>query len=305
MPASTHMEIAGVHFTLRSKELALLPDAWERYRPFATSRKGRGAVEVELDVVSGNLPDLSACERLFDGQAWTLLAGDGAYYVALTPQAPDVPPAWVARLDRTFTRGTIFCDDRLVRDHEGARAVVNPLLHRLDQMILMYVLARRGGALFHSAGIALDGRGFVFAGRSGAGKSTLARQFQDRKDLEGLRLLSDDRMVVRKKAGRFLAFGTPWAGDAQIALNESAPLSALFFLHHGSSNRAEPVTPRDALEKLLPVMSIPWYDREMITSLTSFCEALVRRIPAYDLHFTPDAGVTAWLDEFVAQRKHE
>jgi hypothetical protein len=297
MPASMHIEIAGIQFVLHCRDATLLPDSGSCYDSFLTpSAADRGTIRVDLDMVIGGLPDLRGSELLFDGQSWALYRDGDGYFIALASRAPDVPPAWIARIDSSYTRGTVFCDELLVSDKDGARSLVNPVLNRLDQLLLMFILARREGALIHSAGAVVGGSGFVFAGRSGAGKSTISRQFQAAGTAP---LLSDDRIVVRKIAGIYSAYGTPWAGDAQIALNRGAPLGALLFLHHGHANRVERVSPRDAFEKLLPMVSVPWYDRVAIEQITSFCEALTWEIPSYDLHFVPTAEVAGFLEKTI------
>jgi hypothetical protein len=297
MPAPMHIEIAGIQFVLHCRDAAILPDSGSCYESFLTpSGESRETIRVDLDLEIGGLPDLRRSELLFDGQSWALYRDGADYLIALASRAPDVPPAWIARIDSSYTRGTVFCDELLVRDEGGVRSLVNPVLNRLDQLLLMYILSRRQGALIHSAGAVVGGGGFVFAGRSGAGKSTIARQFQAAGKTP---LLSDDRVVVRKVDGVYSAYGTPWAGDAQIALNRNAPLSAVLFLNHGQENRIERVSPRDAFEKLLPMVSVPWYDRVAIEQITSFCEALTREVPSYDLHFVPTAEVAGFLEKAI------
>ena len=297
MPASMYIEIAGIQFILRCRDAAILSDSGSCYESFLKPcGESRDALRVDLDLVIGGLPDIRRSELLFDGQSWALYRDGAGYIIALAARAPDVPPAWIARIDSSYTRGTVFCDELLVRDEGGVRSLVNPVLNRLDQLLLMYILARRQGALIHSAGAVVGGGGVVFAGRSGAGKSTIARQLRA---VGKAPLLSDDRVVVRKVGGGYFAYGTPWAGDAQIALNRSVPLNAVLFLHHGQANRVERVSPRDAFEKLLPMVSVPWYDRVAIEQITSFCEALTREIPSYDLHFVPTADVAGFLEKAI------
>lgn len=336
MPASTHMEIAEVRFAFHSQGAALLPDPWPCYRTFSDSpAAGPADVQVSLGLEIGGQPDLTGLERIFEAGSWSLYRKADGYCFALAPRGPGLAPAWVACVDRTFTRGTVFCDEALLREQGGIRGIVNPVLQRLDQLLLMNILAMRDGGLFHAAGASVGGQGLLFAGRSGAGKSTIARLFasnplvgravparrpgfaegsaeasgaagrsalprDSREPGRDLVLLSDDRMIVRRMGGVFTAFGTPWAGDAQIALNASAPLSALLFLHHGESDRAEPLSPRDALEQMLPVMSVPWYDRGMVERITSFCAGLLDSVPAYDLHFRPTPAVVGLVDRLVS-----
>lgn len=297
MPASMHIEIAGIQFVLHCRDAALVPDSGPCYESFLTpSGESRKTIRVDLDLEIGGLPELRGRELLFDGRSWALYRDGDGYLIALAPRAPDVLPAWIACMDDSFTHGRVFCDELLVRDEGDARSLVNPVLNRLDQLLLMYILSRRQGALVHAAGAVVNGGGIVFAGRSGAGKSTIARQFRAAGTTP---LLSDDRIVIRKIGDAYSAYGTPWAGDAQIALNRSAPLNAVLFLHHGQANRIEPVSPRDAFERLLPMVSIPWYDRVAIEQITSFCEALTRDVPAYDLHFVPTVEVAGFLEQAI------
>ena len=100
----------------------------------------------------------------------------------------------------------------------------------------------------------MHGRGYFFPGKSGAGKSTLSRLLLGR---DNIGMLSDDRVVARKIKGRFEVFGTPWAGDAEIAENKNVPLSGIFFIHHAEENMIKEIKPREAIERLMPVTSIP------------------------------------------------
>jgi hypothetical protein len=300
MNSPIHMHIAGVPFVIHSREADVLPDPLPCYESFMGRPTGDcAAVQVELELRLGSMPDLSGMERVFDGGAWSLFRSGDGYLFSLAPRGHGLPPSWMAEVDATFTRGTVYCDEILLRDNQGAKGVVNPILHRLDQLLLMCILAPRQGAIIHGAGVVMGGKGYLFPGRSGAGKTTLSRQFMARGHLNGVDLLSDDRVIVRTLDGEFAVFGTPWAGDAQVALNRHAPAGAILFLNRGETNRATPVTPREALEKLLPVTSIPWYDRELIDRITSFCEALTAQIPAYDLFFAPTPGVVDFLLEFA------
>jgi len=53
----------------------------------------------------------------------------------------------------------------------------------------------------HASTVARDGRAVLISGPSGAGKSDLALRLLDR----GFTLVSDDRTIVRKEAGRLIA----------------------------------------------------------------------------------------------------
>ena len=71
-----------------------------------------------------------------------------------------------------------------------------------------------------------EGRGHLFVGQSGAGKSTMARFWAGR---EGVRILSDDRIILRQIRGEIWMYGTPWHGEARHALPEKARLAGYIF----------------------------------------------------------------------------
>jgi hypothetical protein len=113
-------------------------------------------------------------------------------------------------------------------------------------------------------------------------------------------LLSDDRVVVRAEGGGFEVFGTPWPGEAGIAASTSAPLDGVFFIAHGSVNEIREIDQKEAMERLLPLASVPWYDPERMTDVLMFCEAALSRVPAYVLSFRPDRDIAGFLEDFAA-----
>ncbi|MBK8046770.1 MAG: hypothetical protein IPK16_06385 [Anaerolineales bacterium] len=143
-----------------------------------------------------------------------------------------------------------------------------------------------------------EGRGLIFPGVSGAGKSTLARQFLAR---DGAGLLSDDRILVRWQDGAHQAYGTPWPGGAQVAVNASAPLAAILFPARGDDTVIRALSAQDALDRLLPVPSVLWHEPELLSGQLESCERLLRQIPAFELSWSPATGVVDELHAFVGR----
>ena len=106
--------------------------------------------------------------------------------------------------------------------------------------------------------------------------------------------------MVRKIDDAFQAFGTPWSGEAGIAENKNYPLEGIFFIHHGTENSIRNLTPKEAVEKLIPVTSIPWYDEITMSNILLFCEDVVLHVPSYDLYFTPGSEVFNFFERFVS-----
>jgi hypothetical protein len=295
-----YMEISGVEFVISSSILTILQELEPAYRPFLNKGNdypGLKLADIEIHIRLGEIPSTENLEKIFSSnQLWSMFKDDDNYCLTLNPPAFKVP-FWLARINCDLSEITVFLNEKLVSQRNDWMVLSNPVSYPLDQILLMYILAQRNGALIHAAGIDVNGKGYVFPGRSGAGKSTLTQQFFDVADIG---FLSDDRIVARKIDGGFKAYGTPWPGEAGIAENKSVPLSCIFFINHGSSNRIKEITPSEAIKRLLPVTSIPWYDREVMPKVLTFCEDLILNVPTYELSFKPTVEVVDLFKKFVS-----
>ena len=311
---SFHMEIAGVDLSINLKETGKIPGILFQehelsYQSFLikSNNKNRNpdpgtlTIKISLELTNGDMPDTRGLPKLFDsGQSWLMYREGDVYWAVLHPPAHE-KPLWAARFHRDVKEVTIFCHRQLLQKKNGKTMILNPVRYPLDQVLIMYILAQHQGAVIHAAGIEIKGKGFIFAGPSGAGKSTLARLFNASlgQNNPTAAVLSDERMVTRKINGRFNAYGTPWHGEEGTTRNKGVPLSGIFFLNHGKENTAVPLKPQQALERLLKVTSIPWYDREVMPEVLLFCEDLITRVPLFELHFTPGLEVVRFLQTHI------
>lgn len=292
------MEIAHVGFSLHSSCLLDAGRLPQTYRQFFTDGGPAWGDSIEVTLEHGTTPDISNFAKIFDtGSSWSMFRKENEYVISLHAPGFDREIVWHVHFDRGLAKVAIYCGNMLISRENGHKTISIPFSYPIDQILLMYILSDRDGALIHAAGAGIDGRGYIFPGRSGAGKSTLSKFFLGRNTVE---MLSDDRVVIRKINGSFRVYGTPWAGDAGIAENKEFPLKGIFFIHHGDKNRIREMTPREATEKLMPVTSIPWFDRDVMPRILDFCEELVSNIPAYQFYFKPDAEAVDCLKEFVA-----
>lgn len=292
--------IAGVEFNIHLNQILLPVQDYINpgYRHFFSRIPlipPTNSIDVEIMHDAG--PDISRMQHKFKGSdAWKIFSCYDENFIVY--EIPDCKhPLWTAKIQFNELKVTIYCSSDMF-DNKLHRLMFNPLTYPLDQILMMYFLADHNGAIFHSAGWLYKGKCCIFPGRSGAGKSTLSRLILGHPG-PGIEPLSDDRMVVRKIDGVFHAFGTPWPGDAGIAVNKRAPLKGIFFIHQGAENRIREITPQQAFERLMPVTSIPWYDREVMPRILDFCDDLLRKVPAYQLTFMPDEDAVNMLIGFV------
>ncbi len=243
-------------------------------------------------------PDL--LEPMFDtGDAWELWADDRRCVFQTRIREDNGQPLWSMTVDRGFNHGRIYCSKGLFEVSGKSVLARNIVQYPLDQLLMIHVAAARSAALMlHAAGGTIDGGGVLFAGQSGAGKSTVSRLLGSEK---GARFLSDDRVMLRRFGSKLSVYGTPWPGDAGMALNESAPLKAICFLRQADDTNLRRLNPDEILERLLPVTSVPWYESWLTGKVLDLCEFLIEQYPAYELSFRPQTNyLTSVLDGFSA-----
>ena len=149
------------------------------------------------------------------------------------------------------------------------------------------ILARQGGFLLHSASAIRNGKAFLFAGVSEAGKTTISSLAPP-----DVTLLTDEISYVRRQNGTYVAYGTPFTGElAKLGENVSAPVSALYLLAKGSTNRIEAVSSGEAARSLLANLLFFAEDEELVQAIFHSAFEFVSRVPVFRLTFFPDARV--------------
>jgi hypothetical protein len=290
-------EIAGITFVVTCDDAVLSQNIPDAYKPFLIKEYPyKENFNINVIASPAYISQNGNLNKIFDSEeSWSMFRDEEQYYIGFNSSNISGKIDCRADFSKNTKKANLYCTETQVQTVNGKTEVNNPFCYPLDQILLMYILSEQEGAIFHAAGINLNGKGYIFPGRSGAGKSTLSRQFASTKNAE---LLSDDRVIVRKTGDLFKIFGTPWPGEEGIAENKDAQLKGIFFISHGTENMAKDMKPVEALKRLMPVTSIPWFDRDVMPKILNFCEELVLNIPAYQLYFKPDTEVVKFLEEF-------
>ena len=296
------ISIAGVSIVLSGESRCPRKTTDSAYLSFLQPQSARSIQpdpDIRLTVSFGEVTVPVGLQLFFEtNESWKIAQDQDFFYYFHQPLVSS-PPFWIARINRSFSTVHLVIDERYHNQGtpDNQPGVIDYAGYPLSQIVLIHHMALHNkGLLVHSAGIELNGKGYIFPGRSGAGKSTVIRQLNE---LDDFGLLSDDRMIVRRIDNSFHAYGTPWPGDAGVAVNKGVPLAGLFFIHHSDHNRVEPLAPKEAVERLMPVSSIPWYDRQSVINLLDFCDDLIASVPAYDLYFKPTVEVADFLRDIT------
>jgi hypothetical protein len=296
MAACLHQRIAGVDYVV-SVPPGVSAQALDGIRAEFASRQPPAGDGIRVDLVVREMPDPSSWRILLSsGPAWAIRQR-GAERCLCLGEPVDCPPAGLVACWRgDASRATVYCGLEYFAQQPDGVELRYSAGYPVDQLLFMYYLARRHGLLLHAAGLAAAGRALIFPGVSGAGKSTLAQQFLMR-GTSGL--LSDDRIIVREMEGRHVAFGTPWPGDAGVAVSDGAPLGAILFPAKGADTCMRELSSQAALDRLLPAASMLWHEQELLTSQLETCERLLGSVPAFELSWSPGAAVVDAVQDFM------
>lgn len=287
----TRLRVGGVTLAVRSARPhpALVLSA--RFAPF----EPRAGDDIALVAERGPVPAANDDDLLFDsGGTWRVYrAGRRLLYVFRPPMGEGAPARGVL-IDERRRRGRLFV--RPPYDRRRGFALAYPL----DELLFQHHLARAGGLVIHACGVAWRGRTLAFCGPSGAGKSTTARLWlRHQKDAA---ILSDDRLVLRRRGARWRAHGTPWHGSARLASPREGPLRGVFFLEHAARTRLSPLPISETAARLLAHSFPPLWDRVGVAATLEAASRLAASVPGYLLQFRKDATAVATVRQLFAPR---
>lgn len=293
------LTIAGIR--LRLFGLPESPASWpfdRSYREFLSFppvQKPAGNDCLTLAWKRGDLPDIAPATVLFDSDSvWKIMRWQDRLTLVQFDRPVGGQPCQIAAVHPGWRHGELYVraepSRQQVPDH-------NPLGYPLDELLVIHLLAQGRGTLFHACGLDDNGQGLLFIGESGAGKSTTARLWQK---LHGVTLLSDDRVIVRRRETGFWLCGTPWSGEVGVASSRMIRLRHVFLLRHGLRNRAQPLSPAQAVAQMLRGAFPPFWDRASMAFTLSFLAALVETVPCYHLDFVPDNSAVRFVRQRIA-----
>lgn len=233
------------------------------FESFQTQPDSHPDINVKV-TVAAHLPELSRGLLRFDAAhgLWKLFeSDDGLVIESISPNTHQLRACALVSDDYKSVCSWILPELQMGQVGWCPMHLFNPLV----EICLLSLMAREGTLLLHAAGLSSHAQGYLFTGASGAGKSTIADFFSER----GARILSDERIIIRDIAGRFMIHGTPWVGSGNYATNKSCPLTQLFCISHGRGRHTmSSMSPRAVAQELLRQSFLPLWDRgAMLTTM--------------------------------------
>ncbi len=265
--APIRLVVGGVPLRVVADRASLARRIAERYRGFDDETGGAPAFELALGVDAAASPP------------------------RLHPTWVDNPPIEATgTMERMRIAGAGFRGRLDWNEHRGSASIPDSLAHA-DLFIRIAAgvgLLRDGGTLLHAAAVVRDGFGLAFSGPSGAGKSTLA----DICRAGGLDVLADEMVAARPRGCGLRLIGTPfWSGKPR-----DTPFGGLFLLRKAAEPALERLPAARALPALLRAGGAPVDLRDVQHAFFRALSGLLRRVPAYELSFRPDASFWHAID---------
>lgn len=152
------------------------------------------------------------------------------------------------------------------------------------------------GIFMHASLIKAGDKGIIFSAPSGIGKSTQASLWAKHR---GAKILNGDRAAIRFTGGKWLAYGSPWAGSSGIYLNESTELSAIVFLGQAPQNTVKRLSGARAFSAMMRGGIFPYWSKVKMDVACNISERLLSEIPVFEFNCTPDKSAVEELEKFI------
>lgn len=298
MKHKRYYQIAGITIMVYSKlpitEKTFIP----AFKYFEVEEPGDDLISIQLVPSVPSLSELNLGQEVLYRPPWAIYRQrDSWVYISIPPEIYSKDLNLVAIFNDDHSRATIFSKNF----YEGVENLPSLTTFTTDQILLARVLADRQACYLHSAGMNIDGHGYLFVGHSDAGKSTMMKLLRGR----GV-ILGDDRNIVRKWPGGFRVHGTWSHGELPDVSSVSVPLRGIFYIEQAKSNEIIPIkSKQERLGKVLShvirgLVTEDWWEKILALAGDITCE-----VPAFLLKFDKSGQVVDVLNEFIVSNLYE
>ncbi len=186
-------------------------------------------------------------------------------------------------------------DEEIAREADGTRELPPAYLESLAiYRRICHEALRFDTFLFHGSALEMDGEGYLFTAPSGTGKSTHTRYWREVFG-ERVRVINDDKPLLRVTDGGVFVCGTPWDGKHRLSTNSEVPLKYLCLLERGEENRITPATAGEIYPAMLGQTYRPAATADMGKTL-ALLDRTLAAVKLYHLwcNLSPEAAKVAY-----------
>ena len=155
--------------------------------------------------------------------------------------------------------------------------------------------------ILHASYVNCNSSAILFTAPSGTGKSTQADLWRQVMHTE---IVNGDRVLVRKREGKWYACGYPCCGSSQICLNRTLPLRAIVILRQGSKNRIEHLSQAQKIRSLTVAAEVYPWDAEEMECAIDLAESIVHDITVICMSCLPNEDAVKTLNNYLEEMDH-
>ena len=281
MPESVVLKIGGIPICLRTEEKQGKFNFVKKTADFIV----QSDPEITLKIHCGIFPEITKQKIIFETNVgWCMGRIDEKFTISF----PSSKDHQLGIFTQDFSAGDIF----VANCNDNPTKFVFPLAYPMGELFIMNVLGKGMGVMVHAAGIAYQGKGYLFLGRSGAGKTTIANLWHQQPDAL---VLNDDKVIIRIEKDGYRIYGTPWHGEGGLASPQDVPLKHIFLLEQAKSNHLSTLSTTESILKLMNTSFLPLWNKDKIDFTLSLFNKLIQNVSTHNLGFLPDSTIIKFL----------
>ncbi len=259
---------------------------------FKTKKVSKEIIRVNHFFNSEFSLDICGYKKIYDLFPWTVYQKDNTLiYEFISNFSADDPVYRRIVTNLEHTQFDIYNDTTTAKLFTQGNNI-SLTLFSSDQHLLSRLMAFRQGCIFHSTGIALDNKGYLFIGHSTYGKTTMAKIMSEKSTI-----LCDERNIIRKKDGVYRLYGTWHHSVLKKVSPISAPLKAIFFLNKSNNNHIDLVDKTtDRFNKVIGCAIKPLTTKDWWNSTIDIIYDLTSNVDCYNLYFDKTGQISHFIE---------
>lgn len=279
------LSVGGVEIGLNTDQ-SLIED--EAFLPFITESK-KADICVTVTAVDEILP---IPEKVVYRAKQTLYAQDnrGTLYRFFFQTEEDAIPHVVT-----------FFDENDVLQVNCRKDKISHFFHMHDAFRYLGIedlLLRKDRICLHAACVQTPLGGILFSGPSGIGKSTQADLWCRYRNG---RLINGDRPILSGAEGKWLAWGSPYAGSSRCYVNESCPITAIVMLEQGRDCACRRLTKGEAFRAVWSGVTVHDWDPQFALRAMDLVTELIETVPVFRLRCTVGEESVDFLEKALRE----
>lgn len=214
--------------------------------------------------------------------------GKGGYIRSFFDAPRDYTPYAVARYDHPSGLIQIDC---LPKGFHCVSELRNSFFHIGFEAILI----QQNRLCLHAACVDTPLGGILFSGPSGIGKSTQADLWHTHR---GARHINGDRPLLSKdNGGKWLAWGSPYAGSSGHHVNENCPVTAIVMLQQAETCSLQRLNQPEAFRAVWSGLTVHTWDKTFVEKAFDQTMDLIGAVPVFLFRCTPDLPAVEYLEQ--------